>query len=171
MLLKVTSKMTHIRRYLYIWEPHQIKNRQTSSFSLKLIRILVSIWFHYLQIYLAEVQHFNEYFYVRKMVSARNVQIVCNIKAKPWSHILGSRSEFLVVSLQLLIPGHQFCFVDLESQVLGPESWILDSRSLVLGRKFQVLGKGSLIIRSVWQGLIRKCDSYYKVKRNATKVP
>ena len=45
--------------------------------------ILVLITFHYLQIYLAEVEYCSEYFHMTKFIRARNVQTLCNIKAKP----------------------------------------------------------------------------------------
>ena len=40
---------------------------------------------------------FNEYFLTTKIIHARNVQKVRNIKAKPWSQILCPGSGFLVL--------------------------------------------------------------------------
>ena len=130
-----------------------------------------------------------------KIIRARNVQTVRNIKSKPSSHILGPRSELLVLGLRSLIPGHRFCFVDLKSQALGPESWILVSRFWVVGPKSRVLGyrswffgSGSVIIRKCDKKLLKnvigitkcdrkllqsvtgitKCGNCYKVRRNTS---
>ena len=84
--------------------------------------ILASIPFHYLKIYLPEEEYCNEYFHVTKIIWARNVATMRHTKAKPWSHILGPRSEFLALRLRSLISGRRFCFVCLESEVLGLRS-------------------------------------------------
>lgn len=88
---------------------------------------------------------FIEYVDMTKIIHARNVEIVCNMKLRPCLQISGSGSEFLVL--------------DLDSWSLNTGSWTLDFETQILGPKsgFLVLGLGSPIPQSVdiitkWKG-------------------
>ena len=122
-----------------------------------------------------------------KIIRTKNIQTVRNVKAKPWSHVSGPRSEFLVQGPQSLIPGHCLSVAGLESLVLGPGSWVLVFRSWVLESwatsTRSLVPAHSVIIKKcdkkllqnvtgntkcdryykVWQKIIIKCDGYYKV--------
>ena len=102
----------------------------------------------------------NEYFHMTRIIHARIVQTVCNIKLKPWSYISG--------------PG--FWVLDCGFQILGLGSlipWFLDLRFWVQGVRSRVLGLGPFSnYYKVWQKALTKCDkkllqsvtkSYYKV--------
>lgn len=105
----------------------------------------------------------NEYFHVAKIISARKVLTVCNIKPKAWSYIsglvvwvLGSGSSMLA-SLSWVL--------DLESQFVGSDSWswFLDSRSWDKSLRSQFLGLSSFSdCHKVWQNVITICDRYYQ---------
>ena len=135
-----------------------------SSFSLKLRAIIVSVAFNYLQVYWAEAEHCNECFHMTNIFGERNVRTVRNIKTKPWSHISVPRSEFLVLGLRSLIPGHWFCFVDLESQFVGSGSWVLVSKAWVLGLspRSWATGPGPLVL--LHSIVITKCDKKWLLR-------
>lgn len=80
---------------------------------------------------------FIEYVDMTKIIHARNVEIVCNMKLRPCLQISGFGSEFLVL--------------DLDSWSLNTGSWTLDFETQILGPKsgFLVLGLGSPIPQSV----------------------
>lgn len=105
----------------------------------------------------------NEYFHVAKIISARKILTVCNIKPKAWSYIsglgvwvIGSGSSMLA-SLSWVL--------DLESQFVGSDSWswFLDSRSWDKSLRSQALGLSSFSdCHKVWQNVITICDRYYQ---------
>ena len=80
---------------------------------------------------------FIEYVDMTKIIHARNVEIVCNMKLRPCLQISGSGSEFLVLDLDSWSLNTGFWTLDFEMQILGPKSGFL------------VLGLGSPIPQSV----------------------
>ena len=67
-------------------------------------------------------------FHMKKIIPARYAETVCNIKPKPWSRILGSEYEVLILVFD---PGLGSWVLKFESQVLvlDPGSLLLDPRS------------------------------------------
>ena len=93
---------------------------------------------------------------MKKSIPVWNGQIVCNIKTKHWPQISGPRSRFLALGLWFWIP--------------GPGSWVLELESQVLRPGLQILWQKIITKRQwcdrcykVWQEVIWKSDSYYKV--------
>ena len=89
----------------------------------------------------------NEYIHIIKIICARHVQTVCNMKPKPWPQILGSASGFLVLSLR---PRSWVLVFD--SKVLNPGSKILNSGSCNVSPRSLVLDPIHTVI------IITKCD-------------
>ena len=71
----------------------------------------------------------NEYIRIIKIIPARHVRTVCNMKPKPWPQILGSGSGFLVLSLR-------------------SRSWVLVFESKILNPGSKIWIHGSAIIKS-----------------------
>ena len=65
-----------------------------------------------------------------KVIRARHVQTMCNIKPKTLSQILGPGSGFSVLRFD---PGLGPYILEFESQVLGPWFRVPGSRSHILG--------------------------------------
>ena len=68
-----------------------------------------------------------------KIICARSIKTVRNIKPKPWKQISGPSSGFLVLDLNSWSPGLGSCvwILSLRSWVLGPGSWVLFPASWV----------------------------------------
>ena len=98
-------------KYIYI-DKKLFLTKATWNYSINPISFPVSL-------YLAAVEYCNECFHMTKIILATNAQTVCNIKAKPSSHISVHRSELLDLGLRSLTPGHWFCFLDFNPNMPG----------------------------------------------------
>ena len=112
----------------------------------------------------------NKYLHLTKIIRAGNVQTVCNITPKPWSHIhvLGLGSSFWLFDPDFFILGSGSWESGPGSWVIYPCFWILDPWSKVScpGSRVSVHSviitkSGEKLIQSV-TGII-KCNCYYKV--------
>ena len=115
----------------------------------------------------------NEYFYMTKIICARNIQTVFDIKPKLWLQIWYLGSGFSVKSVQTWITDIGFWVLDLETQARGFGFWILVSRSWVLLHSKVTTKCDKNLLKSVpenyWKDITnyeryyKKCDRNYKM--------